>query len=239
MNPPQIATPAEWLERRRILLEKEKELTRLRDELASERQKLPWVRLEKNYEFQGASGKVRLSELFGDKSQLIIYHFMFGPGWSEGCPSCSLMSDQFDATLCHLAARDVAFAVVSRAPYAEIASFKKRLGWGFPWVSSFETDFNRDYNVSFSREEVNSGRQFYNFGPNGFPSEEGPGISVFARDDSGALYHTYSTYARGAEPMLNVYQFLDITPKGRAEQGLPWPMAWVRHHDRYEGPSAA
>jgi predicted dithiol-disulfide oxidoreductase (DUF899 family) len=239
MNPPRIASQPEWLALRKQLLEKEKQLTHLHDELARERQALPWVRVDKSYQFQGPNGKLSLSDLFGQKSQLIVYHFMFGPGWREGCPSCSLFSDQFDGLTAHLAARDVALAVVSRAPYGEIAPFKARMGWRFPWVSSFDNDFNRDYHVYFSKEEVNSGTSYYNFGPNGFPSEEGPGISVFAKDSDGQVFHTYSTYARGPENMMSLYRLLDIVPKGRDEEGLPWPMAWVRHHDRYDGPSAA
>lgn len=239
MNRPRIASPAEWLELRKQLLAKEKQLTHLHDELARERQALPWVRIDKDYVFEGPNGKVALKDLFGSRSQLIVYHFMFGPGWSEGCPSCSLFSDQLDALLVHLAARDVAFSAISRAPYAELAPFKARMGWQFPWVSSFGSDFNHDYNVCFSKEEVQSGTAYYNFGPNGFPSEEGPGLSVFAKEPDGSVFHTYSTYARGPESMMSIYKFLDIVPKGRSEEGLPWPMAWVRHHDRYDGPSAA
>jgi predicted dithiol-disulfide oxidoreductase (DUF899 family) len=233
MRQPQIVPREQWLAARQRLLEKEKELTRQNDQLAEERRALPWVRVEKDYVFDGPSGKQTLSELFDGRSQLVIYHFMLGPGWKEGCPSCSLLSDHLDASLVHLASRDVTLAVVSRAPYAEIAPFKERMGWRFHWVSSHGNDFNRDYHVSFSKEEVATGSFYYNFGLNGFPSEEAPGISVFAKDPSGAIFHTYSSYARGAEPMIGAYHFLDRVPKGRAEEGLPWPMAWVRHHDRY------
>lgn len=239
MTEPVIATAEQWLKARKELLAKEKQLTRLQDELAAQRRALPWMRVTKNYVFSGANGEQTLADLFGDKTQLVVYHFMFGPGWKEGCPSCSLISDQFDGVLVHLAARDVAFAAVSRASYAEIAPFKQRMGWRFPWVSSHANDFNRDYHVSFSKEEVASGQIYYNFGLNSFPSEEAPGLSVFIKDDSAAIFHTYSSYGRGPEPMLGVYQFLDLTPKGRNEQGLPWPMAWVRHHDRYGKTSAA
>ena len=239
MTRPVIASADEWLKARKELLAKEKELTRLHDELAAQRRALPWVRVDKNYVFSGPSGEQTLADLFGDKSQLVVYHFMFGPGWKEGCPSCSLLSDQFDGVLVHLAARDVAFAAVSRAPYAEIAPFKQRMGWKFPWVSSHDNDFNRDYHVSFTKQEVATGQIYYNFGVNSFPSEEAPGLSVFIRDESGALFHTYSSYGRGPEPMLGVYQFLDLTPNGRNEQNLPWPMAWVRHHDRYGKTSEA
>lgn len=238
MKPPKIASRDEWLAARQALLAKEKHLTRLRDELAAERRTLPWVPVEKNYVFDGPSGKQTLSDLFAGRSQLVVYHFMLGPGWKEGCPSCSLLSDHLDGALVHLAARDVTLAVVSRAPYAEIAPFKARMGWRFPWVSSFDSEFNRDYHVSFSKEEVATGEFYYNYGKNGFPSEEAPGISVFAKDASGAVFHTYSSYARGGEPFIGAYQFLDMVPKGRDEAGLPWPMAWVRHHDRYTTTSA-
>jgi predicted dithiol-disulfide oxidoreductase (DUF899 family) len=233
MNPPKIASRDEWLAARRELLAKEKQLTRWHDELAVERRSLPWVPVEKNYVFEGPAGKQTLSELFAGRSQLVVYHFMLGPGWKEGCPSCSLLADHLDGALAHLAARDVTLAVVSRAPYAEIAPFKARMGWSFPWVSSFDSGFNRDFHVSFSKQEVAAGEFYYNYDMNGFPSEEAPGLSVFAKDASGALFHTYSSYARGGEPIIGAYQFLDLVPKGRDEAGLPWPMAWVRHHDRY------
>jgi len=235
MSRPDVVPRAEWLVQRKALLEKEKQLTRLRDELSHERQRLPWVALDKPYVFDGPAGKVTLLDLFGDRSQLVIYHFMMGPGQKEGCPSCSLVCDHLNATLPHLAGRDLAFAAVSRAPIEEISPFKARMGWRFPWVSSFGSDFNLDFQVSFSEEEVASGSGRYNYGDQGFPNQEAPGLSVFARDEAGAVFHTYSTYARGAEPLLGVYQLLDLSPKGRDEQGLPWPMAWVRHHDRYEG----
>jgi predicted dithiol-disulfide oxidoreductase (DUF899 family) len=238
MKPPKIASRDEWLAARQALLAKEKQLTRASDELAAERRTLPWVPVEKSYVFEGPSGKQTLSDLFAGRSQLVVYHFMLGPGWKEGCPSCSLLSDHLDGALVHLAARDVTLAVVSRAPYAEIAPFKARMGWRFPWVSSFDSDFNRDYHVSFSKEEVATGEFYYNYGKNGFPSEEAPGISVFAKDTSGAVFHTYSSYARGGESFIGAYQFLDMVPKGRDEAGLPWPMAWVRHHDRYATTSA-
>lgn len=233
MNAPKIASREEWLAARRELLGKEKRLTHLHDELAAERRNLPWVRVEKDYVFDGASGKVSLSDLFGDKSQLVVYHFMLGPGWKEGCPSCSLLTDHLDGSAVHVAARDVAVTLVSRAPYPEIAAFKARMGWGLNWVSSFGSDFNRDYRVSFSKDELAQGNFDYNFGTGGFPSEEAPGVSVFAKDAGGAVFHTYSSYARGGEPFITAYHVLDMVPKGRDESALPWPMAWVRHHDRY------
>jgi predicted dithiol-disulfide oxidoreductase (DUF899 family) len=230
---PKIVSPKEWLDARVALLAKEKELTRLHDELAQERKQLPWVRVDKSYTFEGATGKVSLSELFGDKTQLAVWHFMLGPGWREGCPSCSLLADHMNGVLPHLAARDVQYAAISRAPYSEIAPFRSRMGWDFNWVSSHDTEFNRDFHVSFTKEEIAQGRFYYNYGLDGFPSEEAPGLSVFAKDDTGTIYHTYSTFARGAEALLSVYALLDMVPKGRNEAELPWPMAWVRHHDRY------
>jgi predicted dithiol-disulfide oxidoreductase (DUF899 family) len=228
-----IVSRDEWLTARKNLLAKEKELTRRRDELAHERQALPWVRVEKAYAFQGPSGRQTLSDLFAGRSQLIVYHFMMGPGWKEGCPSCSILCDHLDGSLAHLAARDVSFTAVSRAPYSEIRPFKERMGWRFHWVSSSENDFNRDYHVQFSKEEVANGNKDYNFGTGGFPGEEMPGVSVFVKDEGGSIFHTYSAYARGAESLIGAYTLLDIVPKGRDETGLPWPMAWVRHHDKY------
>ena len=232
MNP-KIVSPNEWLEARVKLLAKEKEMTRLREELTKARGELPWVRVDKEYVFDGANGKQTLSDLFAGKSQLVVWHFMMGPGWEEGCPSCSMLSDHVDGTLEHLAARDIEYIAISRAPYAEIAPFKARMGWRFNWVSSFETEFNRDFHVSFTKDELAKGQFFYNYGLNGFPSEEAPGLSVFTKDKSGAIYHTYSSFSRGVEPLLGIYTILDLVPKGRNEAGLPWPMAWVRHHDRY------
>jgi predicted dithiol-disulfide oxidoreductase (DUF899 family) len=233
MKQQKIVSAEEWTAARKQLLAKEKELTRQQDALAEERRALPWVRVEKNYVFEGPSGKQTLSDLFDGRSQLVVYHFMLGPGWKEGCPSCSILADHLDGSTVHLAARDVTLSVVSRAPYAEIAPFKQRMGWRFPWVSSHGSDFNRDYHVSFSKEEVATGSFYYNFGMSGFPSEEAPGISVFTKDESGTIFHTYSSYARGGEPIIAAYALLDMVPKGRDEAGLPWPMAWVRHHDKY------
>jgi predicted dithiol-disulfide oxidoreductase (DUF899 family) len=227
-----VVSEAEWLKARTALLAEEKALTRKRDELARKRRELPWVQVGKNYLFDGPSGKVALADLFGGKSQLIVYHFMFGPEWEEGCPSCSFNMDHIDGALIHLAQRDVAFTAISRAPFAKIAAFKKRMGWRFNWVSSYGTDFNRDYHVSFTKEEL-AKNNIYNFGTSGFPSEEGPGMSVFYKDGKD-IFHTYSTYARGGELVLNTYNYLDLVPKGRDEDGLYFPMAWVRHHDRYE-----
>ena len=228
-----IVSREEWLAARQQLLAKEKRLTHERDALAAERRRLPWVKVEKSYEFDGPNGKVTLADLFDGKSQLIIYHFMFGPDWQEGCPSCSFNMDHTDGALPHLAQRDVSFAAISRAPYPKIAAFKKRMGWHFNWVSSNGSDFNRDHHVAFTKEELAKGEVAYNFGMNKFPSEEAPGISVFYNDENGDVFHTYSAYARGTENVVNTYNYLDFVPKGRDEDGLYFPMAWVRHHDRY------
>jgi predicted dithiol-disulfide oxidoreductase (DUF899 family) len=231
---PKIVSREEWLAARRKLLAKEKNLTHGRDAIAEERRQLPWVKVEKNYDFDSASGKKTLADLFDGRSQLIIYHFMFGPKWKEGCPSCSFNMDHTDAALVHLAQRDVSFVAVSRAPVSKIEAFKKRLGWKFNWVSSHGSDFNYDYHVSFTPEQRAQGKVEYNFDFAEFPSEEAPGISVFYKDKNGSIFHTYSAYARGTESTVNTYNYLDYVPKGRDEDHLPFTMAWVRHHDRYE-----
>jgi predicted dithiol-disulfide oxidoreductase (DUF899 family) len=230
---PKIVSREEWLAARRKLLAKEKQLTHERDAIAAERRRLPWVKVEQDYIFDGPNGKLTLAELFAGKTQLIIYHFMFGPEWSEGCPSCSFNMDHTDGALVHLAQRNVSFAAISRAPYPKIASFKKRMGWRFNWVSSNGNDFNRDYHVVFTKEELAKGDVDYNYGMNKFPSEEAPGISVFCKDENEDIFHTYSAYARGTENVVNTYNYLDLVPKGRDEDALPFTMSWVRHHDRY------
>ena len=222
----------EWLKARVALLAAEKELTRKRDELSRRRRELPWVRLEKDYIFEGPEGPERLSSLFGNCSQLMIYHFMLGPGWEAGCKSCSYLADHFDAMQIHLAHRDIKLVVVSRAPLPEIQAFQKRMGWRFHWVSAFGTDFQRDYGVHFTKEELADGAE-YNYGTTTFSAEEAPGLSVFMKDQNGAVFHTYSTYARGLDPLIGTYQFLDLAPKGRNEDGLAFSMSWVRHHDDY------
>jgi predicted dithiol-disulfide oxidoreductase (DUF899 family) len=229
-----IVSHADWLAARKTLLQKEKELTHLRDAVSRERLELPWEEVENDYVFEGPNGKVTLAELFLGKSQLIIYHFMFGPEWKEGCPSCSLLADHYDGSIPHLRERDITLAVVSRAPMAKIAEFKKRMGWKFPWVSSYHSAFNYDYHVSFSKEQKDSGQMEYNYTVGPFPSEEAPGASVFYKDADGTIYHTYSSFGRGLDSFIGAYNFLDISPKGRDEEGLSFPMAWVRHHDRYE-----
>jgi len=231
---PKIVSRDEWLAARKKLLAREKQLTHERDAVAAERRQLPWVKVEKNYVFDSPEGKKTLADLFDGRSQLVIYHFMFGPDWKEGCPSCSLNMDHTDGALTHLAQRDVAFAAISRAPLPKIETFKKRLGWHFAWVSSYATEFNYDYHVSFTPEEVAKGKVEYNFDLVEFPSVEAPGISVFYKDENGNVFHTYSAYARGTENVVNTYNYLDLVPKGRDEDRLYFPMAWVRHHDRYE-----
>jgi predicted dithiol-disulfide oxidoreductase (DUF899 family) len=227
MNP--IVTKDEWRAARTKLLAREKEFTRLRDELSAERRRLPWVRLDRSYVFDGPAGKTALADLFGDKSQLIVYHFMFGPDWQVGCKSCSFWADNFNGITAHLAQRDVAFAAVSRAPLSVLQAFARRLGWSFTWVSSLETDFNQDFHVSSRPGEPGE----YNFAPAraGLPTEL-PGISVFAKS-GGTVYHTYSCYARGLDMMNTAYHYLDLVPKGRDEGGLANPMAWVDFRDRY------
>lgn len=230
---PKVASHSEWLEARKAFLAKEKEFTRLRDELSRQRRELPWEKVDKHYIFDGPSGKKTLVDLFEGRCQLMIYHFMFGPGWKEGCPSCSYLADHYDGATIHLANRDVTLAVISRAPIAEIEAFKKRMGWRFHWVSSFGTDFNYDYHVSFTPEERATGKVIYNYEATLFPSEEGPGLSVFFKDANGDIFHTYSSYARGLDILVGTYNFLDMAPKGRDEEGLAHSMAWVRHHDKY------
>ena len=234
MEVPRVVPQAEWLAARKELLSKEKEFSRLRDELSRKRRELPWEKVEKKYVFDGPEGKETLADLFGGRSQLIVYHFMFGPGWEQGCPSCSYISDHIDGSLVHLAARDVRLVVVSRAPLAQIEAFKKRMGWRFKWVSSNANEFNYDYHVSFTKDELAKGEMTYNYGKQKFPSEEGPGTSVFCKDAAGNIFHTYSAYARGLDMMIGAYNWLDLAPKGRDEEGLAHSMAWVRHHDRYE-----
>ena len=231
---PKIVTHKEWLTARKKLLRKEKKFTQRRDELNRQRLEMPWEKVEKNYVFDGPDGKESLADLFGGRSQLIVYHFMFGPGWEEGCPSCSFISDHIDASLVHLAARDVTLAAVSRAPLAQIEEFKKRMGWRFRWLSSYGNDFNYDFRVSFTAKEVAKGKVRYNYGVQDFSGgEEGPGTSAFFKDASGNIFHTYSSYARGLDMMIGAYHWLDIAPKGRDEEGLAHSMAWVRHHDKY------
>jgi predicted dithiol-disulfide oxidoreductase (DUF899 family) len=230
---PNVVSHADWLVARREFLAKEKEFSRQRDELSRQRRTLPWEKVEKRYEFDSTRGRVMLADLFDGRSQLIVYHFMLGRGWQEGCKSCSYLADHFDGSTVHLANRDTTLAVVSRAPLAEIQAFKNRMGWKFQWVSSFGSDFNFDYRVSFTPQEISSGKVYYNYAMEEFPSEEAPGASVFAKDAAGEVFHTYSSYARGLDILVGAYNFLDLVPKGRDEDGLAFSMSWVRHHDKY------
>jgi predicted dithiol-disulfide oxidoreductase (DUF899 family) len=228
-----IASPEEWLKARLDLLEQEKAFTRQRDELSRKRRELPMVPVDKAYVFEGPYGKESLTDLFGDCSQLIVQHFMYGKGWGEGCPSCSFWADGFDGTTIHMKHRDASFVAVSNAPLDEIEAYKKRMGWTFKWVSSFGTDFNRDYHVTFTEGERAAGPVHYNYKKTTFPADEAPGVSVFYRNDEGQTFHTYSCYARGLD-MLNVaYQYIDLLPKGRDEDDLPFSMGWLKRHDQY------
>ena len=229
---PTIVSPDKWLAARRELLRKEKEYTKLGDQLAARRRELPWVKITKAYTFESPDGRVTLADLFEGRSQLMIQHFMFGPGREEGCKSCSFMMDHFNPTVSHLHARDVSFAAISHAPLAEILPFKARMGWAVNWVSAHDTDFNQDFNVSFTAEEIDRGQVDYNYTKMDFPKTEAPGISVFAKDAAGGVYLTYSTYGRGVEVVMTTYDLLDLVPKGRDEDPEA-TMNWVRHHDRY------
>jgi predicted dithiol-disulfide oxidoreductase (DUF899 family) len=235
----EIVTRDRWIAERKRLLAREKALTRLGDEVARERGTLPWVRIDKDYVFDTATGPRRLAELFGPHRRLVMQHMMFTPGAEAACKSCSFMADHTDPALPHLDARGVAFVAVSRAPLTDIARFKARMGWRFDWVSSFDSDFNRDFHVSFTEEERARGDVFYNFTMQPFPQGEAPGISVFIKDNDGSVYLSYSTFGRGVELMMHTYRFLDLLPEGRDEGGLPYTMAWVKHHDRYEETPAA
>lgn len=229
-----VVPAAEWLAARKELLRKEKEFSRQRDELAALRRQLPWQRVTKEYVFEGPQGREKLGDLFDGRAQLAVYHFMLGPGWKEGCPSCSFVADGFDGAAVHLAQRDTTLVAVSRATLPEIETFKKRMGWQFKWVSSNASDFNFDYGVSFTNETLAGGKAVYNYAPAGerFAGEERPGASMFYRE-GGEIFHTYSTYARGLDMLLSAYNWLDMTPMGRHEEGLSNGMEWVRHHDRY------
>jgi predicted dithiol-disulfide oxidoreductase (DUF899 family) len=227
-----------WVGERKKLLAREKELTRLSDQIARERRALPWVRVDKDYVFATLEGPRRLADLFEGRRQLLVQHFMFAPGWEQGCKSCSYMADHNDGAVPHLSQRDVTFLAISRAPLADIERFRQRMGWKFKWVSSFGTDFNHDFGVNFTQDEMSTGKVDYNYTKQPFPHEEAPGISVFYQDDAGEVFHTYSRFGRGVEVMMHTYPLLELTPKGRDEDALDYPMAWVRHHDRYE-PAAA
>lgn len=227
-----IVTEKEWLEARKQFLIKEKEFTRLRDQLNEQRRELPWKAVDKEYVFEGPNGKQTLPELFEGRSQLIIYHFMFDPNWEGGCPHCSFWADNFNGIITHLNQRDVTMIAVSHAPYRKLAAYKKRMGWDFKWVSSSDTDFNFDYHVSFTQEELAKKNAFYNFTIQDSMDSEREGVSIFYKDPTGKIFHTYSTYARGIDMVNTAYNYLDLTPKGRDENGQG--QFWVRRHDEYD-----
>ncbi|WP_042273140.1 DUF899 domain-containing protein [Paraburkholderia heleia] len=232
MESHRIVSQTEWLEARKALLAEERAFTHARDALVAKRRALPWVRVDKTYTFETAQGPRTLAELFGPRSQLIIYHFMLGPDWEEGCPGCSFLSDHVDGMLPHLEHHDVTYVAVSRAPLAKIEAFKKRMGWRFPWVSSNGSDFNFDYHVSFGEADKARGKAIYNYAEQDYMSDELPGVSAFYREEAGNVYHTYSAYARGAEMLIGTYAMLELTANGRNEEKDM--REWMRHHDRYE-----
>ena len=233
LNQREIVSEAEWLVARNDLLAREKEFTRQRDALSAARRAMPTVKIDKEYVFDGPEGKGALADLFDGRSQLIVYHFMLAPGWKEGCKSCSYLADHFDGANSHLPHRDVTFVVVSRAPLSEIEAYKKRMGWRFKWVSSYGNDFNFDYHVTATKEEQAKGKMYYNYRIRDWVNEEMPGLSVFYQDKNGDVFHTYSTYERGLDILVGAYNFLDMVPKGRDEDGLDFAMDWVRRHDEY------
>jgi predicted dithiol-disulfide oxidoreductase (DUF899 family) len=234
MQPHKVVSREEWIEARKAHMAREKEFTRARDLLAEERRALPWVKVDKDYAFDGPNGKVRLADLFKGRPQLVVQHFMFAPDWDAGCKSCSFWADGFERMIPHLAARDTTLVAVSRATLAKLEAFKQRMGWTFDWYSSEGGDFNYDFAVSFTPEEIKAGHVRYNFGTSGFGIEDAPGISVFFRDEQGNIFNTYSCFARGLDMMNAAYHYLDLTPLGRHEQGLPYPMDWVRLRDQYQ-----
>jgi predicted dithiol-disulfide oxidoreductase (DUF899 family) len=229
----EIVSHDQWFAARRRLLAKEKEFLRLRDELSSERRDLPWERVDKRHVFEGPAGEETLADLFAGRRQLIVYHFMFAPDWDAGCRGCSFWADNFNNVVPHLNQRDVSLAAISRAPLSKLLAFAARMGWTFKWVSAANSDFNYDYQVSFRPEDLAHGTAVYNYAPFEKSMTDMPGFSVFYRDENGGIFHTYSTYSRGLDPMNVAYQLLDLVPKGRDEAGLPQPMAWVKLHDQY------
>jgi predicted dithiol-disulfide oxidoreductase (DUF899 family) len=235
MKTPEIATKQEALAARRAFLVEEKGFTRARDELARKRRELPWVRVDKRYEFQSTNGKETLGDLFAGRHQLIVQHFMFGPEWQEGCVGCSFNADHVDGAVPHIQARDATFVAISRAPLSKLQQFRRRMGWRFKWVSSLGSDFNYDFDVSFRSEEIAIGRAQYNYRPLDFEIEDLSGYSIFYRTGDGEIFHTYSTFARGDEMLMTAYMYIDLLPMGRNEGDLPEPSSWWRHHDKYTG----
>lgn len=228
-----VVSREEWLKERIALLNEEKAFTRQRDELSRKVRALPWIKVEKSYTFESPRGRQSLADLFGPRSQLMIYHFMFDPTWSQGCMSCSFIADHYDNLVVHLAHRDISFVTVSKAPTQKIEQFRQRMGWTFPWVSAANTDFGRDYGVSFTDQELASDKAVYNFNSTPYPIREMPGLSVFFKDPRGNIFHTYSSFARGLEDFLTAYRYIDVTPKGRDEEQTGG-MGWLRHRDRYD-----
>ncbi len=235
-----VVTREEWIKARQDLLAKEKAFTRQKDQLSAERRALPWVKVEEDYLFEGPDGHETFADLFAGRSQLIIQHFMFGPGWEEGCTGCSFGADHIEGALVHLEHHDVSVVVVSRAPLPEIEAYRQRMGWNFKWVSSFSSKFNFDYHVSFTEEDLKRPQNFYNYEMTDVDMDELDGHSVFYKDATGAIFHTYSCYARGGEELINTYNYLDLTPKGRNEPGPHFNLGdWVKRHDRYDPAPAA
>jgi predicted dithiol-disulfide oxidoreductase (DUF899 family) len=234
MTAHEIVSREEWLIARRELLQREKTFTRQRDALSQARRELPWVKIDKSYVFETDGGQATLAELFGVCSQLIVYHFMYGPEWDDGCPSCSFWADNFNNIPIHLKHRDITFLAISRAPLTTLQAYKKRMQWTFDWASSVESDFNRDFHVSFSADEL-QGEVDYNYGKTRFPADEAPGISVFCKNSDGEIFHSYSCYARGLDMLNGAYHYMDLVPKGRDEGDLEWSMAWLRRNDQYQG----
>jgi len=228
-----VVSREDWVMARKEHLAKEKEFTRLRDELSRQRRELPWEKVDKAYVFDGPDGKETLSDLFAGRSQLLVYHFMFGPDWREGCPSCSFWADNFNNAIVHLNHRDVTMVAISKAPLEKLTAFQKRMGWTFKWLSSFSNDFNRGYQVSFTPEELEKGEMYYNYRVGKFGRDEAPGLSVFYKNTEGTVFHTYSCYGRGLDMLNGTYHHLDVVPKGRDEAGLSYTQEWVKHHDRY------
>ncbi|MGN1285709.1 MAG: DUF899 domain-containing protein [Bradyrhizobium sp.] len=234
MSQHKIVSREEWTAARKALMVGEKELTQAREALSRQRRELPWVKVDKDYVFDGPGGKVMLGDLFKGRPQLVVQHVMFAPEWDAACKSCSFWVDGFERMVPHLAARDTTMVAISRAPVAKLEAFKQRMGWSFDWLSSGENDFNYDYAVSFTPEQIDAGNAQYNYGTTPLYGPELPGISVFYRDDAGTVFHTYSTFARGLDMMNAAYHYLDLTPLGRHEEGLPYPMDWVRLRDQYQ-----
>jgi predicted dithiol-disulfide oxidoreductase (DUF899 family) len=232
MDKHQVVSHEDWIAARKDFLAKEKEFTRMRDELSQTRREMPWERVDKNYVFDAPEGKVALGDLFAGKSQLVVYHFMFDPSWEAGCKSCSFWADNYNPIVVHLNHRDANLIAISRAPLAKLEAYRKRMGWNFKWVSSSGNDFNYDYQVSQSADEVAKGERYYNYRV-GKASGEMPGISVFHKDTEGNIFHTYSTYERGLDMLNGAYHILDLLPKGRDEAGLDFTMSWLRRHDEY------